>query len=141
MLLRSGIVTFSLLMLALTLPVRAQEWSEDQVIQRFLQQSPQTRELRARVAMAQAEARGRTLYPNPSFTYSREGAGFNEFFEVGQTLPISGRLGYLRQAGTAAASEDTNRSADQVLTTAKDLSRQAAEMRHSVDRFLANVAA
>jgi methyl-accepting chemotaxis protein len=44
-------------------------------------------------------------------------------------------------AGTAAASEDTNRSADQVLTTAKDLSRQAAELRHSVDRFLANVAA
>ena len=34
MLLRSGIATFSLLMLALTLPVRAQEWSEDQVIQR-----------------------------------------------------------------------------------------------------------
>jgi methyl-accepting chemotaxis protein len=44
-------------------------------------------------------------------------------------------------AGTAAASEDTNRSADLVLTTAKDLSRQAADLRHSVDRFLANVAA
>ena len=111
MLLRSGIATFSLLMLALTLPVRAQEWSEDQVIQRFLQQSPQTRELRARVAMAQAEARGRTLYPNPSFTYSREGAGFNEFFELGQTLPISGRLGYLRQAGTAAVSATESQSA------------------------------
>src|SRR5439155_22243514 len=111
MLLRSGIVTFSLLMLALTLPVRAQEWSEDQVIQRLLQQSPQTRELRARVAMAQAEARRRTLYPNPSFTYSREGAGFNEFFELGQTFPISGRLGYLRQAGTAAVSATESQSA------------------------------
>jgi methyl-accepting chemotaxis protein len=44
-------------------------------------------------------------------------------------------------AGTAAASEDTNRSADLVLTTAKDLSLQAAELRLSVDRFLANVAA
>jgi methyl-accepting chemotaxis protein len=44
-------------------------------------------------------------------------------------------------AGTAAASEDTNRSADLVLTTAKDLSQQAAELRLSVDRFLANVAA
>jgi outer membrane protein, heavy metal efflux system len=110
MLLRSGIVTFSLLMLALTLPVRAQEWSEDQVIQRFLQQSPQTRELRAHVAIAQAEARGRALYPNPSFSYSREGAGFNEFFEVGQILPISGRLGYLRQAGTAAVSATKSQS-------------------------------
>ena len=44
-------------------------------------------------------------------------------------------------AGTAAASETTNRSADQVLNSAHDLSRQAAELRSSVDRFLANVAA
>jgi methyl-accepting chemotaxis protein len=44
-------------------------------------------------------------------------------------------------AGTAAASETTNRSADQVLNSAHDLSRQATELRSSVDRFLANVAA
>jgi methyl-accepting chemotaxis protein len=44
-------------------------------------------------------------------------------------------------AGTAAASETTNRSADQVLNSAHDLSRQAAELRSSVDRFLVNVAA
>jgi methyl-accepting chemotaxis protein len=44
-------------------------------------------------------------------------------------------------AGTAAASENTNRSADQVLSTARELSTQAANLRESVDRFLANVAA
>jgi len=110
MLLRSQIATFSLLMLVSSLRAPAQEWNEAQVIERFLQQSPQPRELRARVAIAQAEARGRALYPNPSFSYSREGAGFNEFFEVGQTLPISGRLGYLRQAGTAAASATESQS-------------------------------
>jgi methyl-accepting chemotaxis protein len=44
-------------------------------------------------------------------------------------------------AGTAAASEDTNRSADLVLSSADGLSRQAAELRSSVDRFLSNVAA
>jgi methyl-accepting chemotaxis protein len=44
-------------------------------------------------------------------------------------------------AGTAAASENTNRSADLVLCSANDLSRQAAELRSSVDRFLSNVAA
>jgi methyl-accepting chemotaxis protein len=43
-------------------------------------------------------------------------------------------------AGTAAASENTNRAADLVLTTANDLSRQTAELRSSVDRFLSNVA-
>jgi methyl-accepting chemotaxis protein len=44
-------------------------------------------------------------------------------------------------AGTAAASENTNRSADLVLSSAHGLSRQAAELRSSVDRFLSNVAA
>ena len=44
-------------------------------------------------------------------------------------------------AGTAQATENTNRSADKVLATAHDLSDQAAQLRASVDRFLANVAA
>jgi methyl-accepting chemotaxis protein len=44
-------------------------------------------------------------------------------------------------AGNAAASENTNRSADLVLGSAQGLSRQAAELRSSVDRFLSNVAA
>jgi methyl-accepting chemotaxis protein len=43
-------------------------------------------------------------------------------------------------AGTAAASDTTNRSADMVLNSARDLSRQATELRSSVDRFLSNVA-
>jgi len=44
-------------------------------------------------------------------------------------------------AGTAEATENTNRSADMVLATANDLSQQATQLRASVDRFLANVAA
>jgi methyl-accepting chemotaxis protein len=44
-------------------------------------------------------------------------------------------------AGTAEATENTNRSADLVLATANGLSDQAAQLRASVDRFLANVAA
>jgi hypothetical protein len=64
-------------MLAAAVGAPAQEWSEAQVIDRFLQQSPQTRELRARIAVTQAEARGRSLYPNPTFNYSREEAGFS----------------------------------------------------------------
>jgi methyl-accepting chemotaxis protein len=46
-----------------------------------------------------------------------------------------------RIAGTAAASEDTNRSADLVLATAQELSNQAAQLRSSVDSFLASAAA
>jgi methyl-accepting chemotaxis protein len=44
-------------------------------------------------------------------------------------------------AGTATATENTNRSADLVLSTARNLSDQAADLRASVDRFLSNVAA
>ncbi|WIW46859.2 methyl-accepting chemotaxis protein [Bradyrhizobium sp. 62B] len=44
-------------------------------------------------------------------------------------------------AGTAEATDNANRSADLVLSTAHDLSHQAAQLRASVDRFIANVAA
>jgi len=80
----------------------AQEWTEARVLEAFLNQSPYAREANARVAIARAEARGRTLYSNPSLNFSREGAGLTEFFQAKQTLPLSGRLKLLRQAGDAA---------------------------------------
>ena len=80
----------------------AQEWTEASVIGKFLDQSPQAREARAKTAVAEAEARGRTLYLNPSASYSRESAGFTEFFQGEQTLPLSGRLKYLKQAGASS---------------------------------------
>jgi hypothetical protein len=88
------------------------EWSESQIVERFLTLSPQAQELRARLALTQAEANTRTVYPNPSVSYSREGAGYNEFFEASQTLPLNGRVRYLRDAGSAAVSvADANREA------------------------------
>lgn len=83
-------------------PCVAQEWTEASVVQKFLEQSPLTRELRARVALTQAEVRGRTLYANPTVNYSREGAGFTEFFQAEQTLPLTGRLKFLKQAGASS---------------------------------------
>jgi cobalt-zinc-cadmium efflux system outer membrane protein len=79
-----------------------QSWSESQVIERFWAESPQARELRARVALVEAEGRTRVVYPNPAFAYSREGAGYNGFFELSQAVPVSGRVGVLRKAGDAA---------------------------------------
>jgi len=88
------------------------EWSESQIVERFLTLSPQAQELRARLALTQAEANTRIVYPNPSVSYSREGAGYNEFFEASQTLPLSGRVRHLREAGSAAVSvADANREA------------------------------
>ncbi len=83
-------------------PSSAQEWTEASVVQKFLDQSPHARETRARIAIAAAEARGRTLYTNPSVNYSRESSGFTEFFQAEQTLPINGRLKFLKQAGASS---------------------------------------
>lgn len=88
------------------------EWSESQVVERFLTLSPQAQELRARVSLTEAEAKTRTVYPNPTVSYSREGAGYNEFFEASQTLPLNGRIRYLRDVGSAVVSvADANREA------------------------------
>lgn len=76
----------------------AQTWTEAHVIELFSRQSPQALAARAQVAVTRAEARGRALYSNPSFSYSREGAGFTEFFQAEQTLPVSGRARILRQS-------------------------------------------
>lgn len=81
---------------------RAQEWTEPSVVQKFLEQNPYARQARARIAIAQAEAKGRSLYANPSLNYSREGAGLTEFFQAEQAIPINGRLKLLRQAGISS---------------------------------------
>jgi cobalt-zinc-cadmium efflux system outer membrane protein len=94
--------TVALYIAAIVGPCSAQEWTETSIVQKFLDQNPIAREARARVAIAQAEARGRTLYANPSFNYSREGAGLTEFVQAEQAIPINGRLKLLRQAGDSA---------------------------------------
>ncbi|MBE0656705.1 MAG: TolC family protein [Bryobacteraceae bacterium] len=94
--------TSALCMAAFATLCPAQEWTESDVVQKFLEQNPFAREARARAAVVQAEARGRTFHSNPSFNYSREGAGLTEFFQAEQALPISGRLKLLRQAGGSA---------------------------------------
>jgi len=93
-----------LLLAALAGLCSAQVWTEDAVVHKFLEQSPYAREARARVAIAQAETRGRTLYANPVVNFSHEGAGRTEFFQAEQILPITGRLKLLRQAGSAFVS-------------------------------------
>ena len=97
----SRAATLALLAVALGPAAAAQEWTEAVVVQKFQEQSPQAREARARVAIVEAETRGRTLFTNPSFNYSREGAGRTEFFQAEQRLPLTGRLSFLRQAGAA----------------------------------------
>ena len=92
----------ALLALAWPLLGQAQDWTEERVIERFLDQSPFVREARARSEALRAESAGRTLLPNPSAALSREGAGYAAFYQIEQQLPITGRRGFLKQAGVAA---------------------------------------
>lgn len=80
----------------------AQVMTEQDAVRNFLSQNPQTRELRSGVAAVEAETRGWSLWPNPAASFSREGASVNQFWQMEQRLAVSGRLGYLRQAGSAA---------------------------------------
>ena len=84
------------------LAAQASDLTEKEAIRRFLAESPYSREVQAAAAVTRAETRGWSLWPNPSVGYSREGAGFTEFVQYEQQFPVSGRLGYLRRAGTAA---------------------------------------
>lgn len=111
----------ALLVVCWPILIHAQEWTETQVIERFLDQSPAAREARARVEVTRAEAAGRTLLPNPSAVASREGAGYAAFFQVEQQLPISGRRGLLKQAGTAAVAATESETATALWSLRMDL--------------------
>jgi len=97
----------------LLVEANAQVMTERDALSAFLSESPQTRELRAGVEAVEAETRGWSLWANPEASYSREGASVNQLWQIEQRLPLSGRLGYLRQAGSAAVSSAQSQSAFQ----------------------------
>ncbi len=107
-----------------------EELTDAQLLERFLSRSPYIRLMRAGVAVVQAEAEARTRYPNPAATYSREGAGFVEFFQIEQALVLSRRRAYLKEAGSAAVS-----AAD--LSSSRILWNLRGELRQAFYRLLA----
>jgi cobalt-zinc-cadmium efflux system outer membrane protein len=86
---------------ALAQDVSAPEWTEARVLETFSRSSLGA-SLDARMAAIEALGRGRALVANPSINWSREGAGYTEFLQLEQALPITGRLRLLREAGRAA---------------------------------------
>ena len=80
----------------------AQELTESQLVELILRDGTQARAIRAAVEVTRREQAARTLFPNPGVAYSREGAGFTEFFQVEQPLPIFGTRSALTRAGAAA---------------------------------------
>ena len=68
----------------------------------IVREGPRAVAIRAETEVVSHEQAARRAWPNPSVAYSREGAGFTEFFQVEQSLPLFGIRDALSRAGVAA---------------------------------------
>jgi cobalt-zinc-cadmium efflux system outer membrane protein len=82
----------------------AQELSAPDVVGLVVREGPRAIAIRAEVDVVRSEQAARLAFPNPAFAFSREGAGFTEFLQVEQPLPIFGVRAVLARAGVAATS-------------------------------------
>ena len=81
---------------------RAQELTESQIVELILRDGAQARAIRSNADVMQREQAARAVLANPSIAYVREGAGFTEFLQVEQFLPIFGSRAAVIRAGAAA---------------------------------------
>jgi cobalt-zinc-cadmium efflux system outer membrane protein len=80
----------------------AQDRTEREVVELMVRDGPQARAIRAESEVTRREQLARLAYPNPAVSYSRESAGFTEFFQAEQSLPLFGARAALSRAGVAA---------------------------------------
>lgn len=83
-------------------PAHAQARLPREVVAAAVRDGPRAAAIRAEVEVTRREQQARLAFPNPAVAYSREGAGFTEFLQVEQPLPIFGVRGALARAGVAA---------------------------------------
>ncbi len=88
--------------LGLSITASAQELTEREAVRLFLTRSPYAQQLRAGREVVEARTRARSLWPNPEAGFGHEGAVVTQITRVEQSLPLNGRLGLLRHAGSAA---------------------------------------
>lgn len=81
----------------------AQERRASDVVEAIVREGPRAAAIRADVEVVRREQQARLARPNPGLIYSREGAGFTEFFQLEQPLPAFGLRGTLQRAGAAAS--------------------------------------
>jgi cobalt-zinc-cadmium efflux system outer membrane protein len=80
----------------------AQELTETQLVDLIVRDGAQARAIRLDVDVVRREQAARAVLSNPSIAYTREGAGYTEFLQVEQFVPIFGSRGALVRAGAAA---------------------------------------
>jgi outer membrane protein TolC len=80
----------------------AQELTESQLVDLIVRDGAESRVIRLDAEVVRREQAARTVLSNPSIAYTREGAGYTEFLQVEQFLPIFGSRRALVRAGAAA---------------------------------------
>ena len=106
----------------------AQDRTERDIVDVIVRDGPQARAIRAGTDVVRREQLARLAFPNPTVTYSREGAGFTEFLHVEQALPVFGTRAALSRAGVAAtAAAEAERDA-RLWTLRADAAASAARV-------------
>lgn len=117
--------------------VRAQERTEQEIVEAVVRDGPRAQAIRAAsdvVAFAQA---ARRAFPNPAANYTREGAGFTEFIQVDQSLPAFGLRKALEHAGVAATEAAAAGRDAQLWQLRSDAHGAVAHLRASYERLQA----
>lgn len=80
---------------------RAQTRTAEDLVETIVRDGPRAIAIRAEAEVVGRDQESRLVFPNPAVSYSREGAGFTEFYQVEQPLPLFGVRSALRRAGVA----------------------------------------
>ena len=88
-----------------------QDRTERELVELILRDGAQAQAIRAGTEVTRREQLARLAYPNPSVSYSREGAGFTEFLQAEQSLPLWTRGTLLRAGVAATAAAEADRDA------------------------------
>src|SRR5918999_3375814 len=92
--------------------VVAQDRTERELLDLIVREGPRARAIRAEAEVVRREQLARLAYPNPTVMYSREGAGFTEFLQAEQSVPLFGVRSALARAGVeATAAAEAERDA------------------------------
>lgn len=97
---RVGTLFLCVLMFAAT--AGAQELTDSQLVELIVRDGARARAISLDVEVVRREQAARAVLSNPSIAYTREGAGYTEFLQFEQFLPIFGSRGALARAGAAA---------------------------------------
>src|SRR6185503_11562792 len=95
----NGVGAWFACILICTTGAAAQELTESQIVDLIMREGAQARAIRLAADVVRHEQAARAVLSNPTIGYAREGAGFTEFLQVEQFLPIFGSRGALQRAG------------------------------------------